>query len=275
MAMVKRTKDAEKRTTGERIKFLREHILEMTQEEFANAFHGEFTRGALGNWERGEGIKLANLKRISQKFGVALEWLAAGVGAPPNRSDRPQPSIEDTDSYNKFVDPIVVTQQTAIESGLTKDARYRSKLPGAFPELDVQLGAGEGTMGEFFAMPGNMVGHRVTAEWLLSSSFVEQEARVSRTQSIILPVVGDSMFPNYCTGDRVIVDLSQRELLQDAVYVISDGQSAPQIKRLQRVFRSNPERVRIISDNPVYQNEEHLLNDVEIIGRVCGLIARR
>lgn len=274
--MVVKRKEADKRATGLRIRYVRETLLEMTQEEFAAAFRGKFTRGALGNWERGEGIKLSNLRLISERFRVSLDWLAAGVGETPTADKvlRPMPQTL-LGNHANDLDVSVTQAQDDLDNGFGDRTTYHAKLPGALPELDVQLSAGQGTVGELFIMPGELLGHRVTAEWLLSNSFISEEARVTRSQAVILPIVGDSMFPSYSSGDRVIVDLSQRDLLQDAVFAISDGNSAPQIKRLQRIFRSNPEKVRIISDNPSYATEEHPLSDVHIIGRVCGVIARR
>lgn len=155
---------------------------------------------------------------------------------------------------------------------------YQPKNPGGLPELDVMLGAGNGNTGEVLALPiggESYSGHKVVAEWLFPDRFIRSEAKASVSNTVVLPVTGDSMLPNYNYGDRVLVDLSQNVFLQDGVYAISDGHTEPRIKRLQYIFNSNPQRVRIISDNPIYAPEEHLLADVTIIGRVCGIIARR
>lgn len=274
--VVKKTKEGEKVATGRRIKILREDFLGMTQQEFANAFNGEFTRGALGNWERGEGVKLSNLRAIAQRFGVSLNWLSTGAGDPGIHKFF---SYQTTDPSNTtYVNSLDATQQVyevaETEGQLTnKTESNRVALPGSLPEIDISNTSDDYGLGERTIM--NDMAFKVSAEWLLSSEFVDKEARVRRADSVILSIVGDSMFPSYASGDRVIVDLSQRELLQDSVYAITDGAIAPQIKRLQRVFKSDPPRVRIISDNPHYATEEHLLADVEIIGRVCGIIARR
>jgi len=39
------------------------------------------TRGAVGNWELGGGVKAENMRQIAEAFGVAFEWLATGRGA--------------------------------------------------------------------------------------------------------------------------------------------------------------------------------------------------
>lgn len=69
---------------GRRIKRLRIDILDISsQAEFAEKIGG-VTRGAVGNWERGEGIKVANIQRISSAFNVSFDWLSTGRGEPLN-----------------------------------------------------------------------------------------------------------------------------------------------------------------------------------------------
>jgi phage repressor protein C with HTH and peptisase S24 domain len=40
------------------------------------------TRGAVGNWELGKGIKRDNLLAIARDFGISVNWLATGHGTP-------------------------------------------------------------------------------------------------------------------------------------------------------------------------------------------------
>lgn len=53
----------------------------MTQQAFADALG--VSRGAVANWERGQGIKMDNLTLIAERFGVPLDWLANGAGEAP------------------------------------------------------------------------------------------------------------------------------------------------------------------------------------------------
>lgn len=69
--------------TGRRIRRLRQTILDITQAEFADKVGG-VTRGAVGNWELGKGIKRENLQRIADEFKISFEWLATGKGEPTN-----------------------------------------------------------------------------------------------------------------------------------------------------------------------------------------------
>lgn len=154
---------------------------------------------------------------------------------------------------------------------------WKPRIPGARPEIDVRLGAGEGSVGQMLSIGSNggTSGHRVVAEWVLPEAFLVGVMEANAGRTIVMEVVGDSMQTTYQPGDRVIVDLAQTKLVADTVYAISDGFSEPQIKRLQRVPFSQPARVRIISDNPSLQTDEVDLERVHIIGRICGVMARR
>lgn len=252
---------------GERFRYLREEVLDISQDQFAERVGVE--RGAVGNWELGHGIKTENLTRVASEFRVALDWLAYGRGQEPRGRDRHISSEE--------VAAGLSNDNAPADNAFARD-QYTPRNPGGLPELDAALGAGDGRLGEVLALPigpESYSGHRVVNEWLLPEPFIRNEARASINSTIVLPVTGDSMLPSYNYGDRVLVDLAQNTLMQDGVYAISDGQTEPRIKRLQSVFNSSPRRVRIISDNTIYATEEHLLSDVTIIGRVCGIIARR
>ena len=67
---------------GQRIRRVREAVSGRTQSEFAH-FLGGVSRGAIGNWELGRGIKRENLNRIAQRTGVSVDWLMNGPDDGP------------------------------------------------------------------------------------------------------------------------------------------------------------------------------------------------
>jgi phage repressor protein C with HTH and peptisase S24 domain len=81
-------------TIGRRIRYVREVLLHVTQNEFAARLG--ITRGAVGNWERDKGIKRENLVLISEKIGVDYNWLSRGLGPAPTelstKGRNPQPN---------------------------------------------------------------------------------------------------------------------------------------------------------------------------------------
>ncbi|TCT34681.1 LexA family transcriptional regulator [Martelella mediterranea] len=252
---------------GERIRYVRSEILKIgSQEQFAKLLsqHGPaVTRGAVGNWETGKEVGIENLSRICKLAKVDLNWLAYNRGNP----DAPIISSFDPDSL----------EEEQPEVGYSRE-HWQGSQEGAIPEIDGKLGAGQGQLGEVINLPvGNnaISGHAVKAEWILPIEYLRNEAKASPSRTIVMEVVGDSMSPTYLPGDRVLVDLSQDTMTSDTVYAISDGETEPQIKRLQRVPFSAPAEVIIISDNENLQDFTVELDRLKILGRICGVISRR
>lgn len=78
------------RDRGARIRFVRENVLGLdSQEDFAKLI-GEGTRGMVGNWELGGGIKPENLQRIADLDpSITVDWLLRGVGPAPAAKSKP------------------------------------------------------------------------------------------------------------------------------------------------------------------------------------------
>ena len=121
---------------------------------------------------------------------------------------------------------------------------------------------------------GTISSHKILDEWRIPPSYL-REAVANPERAIVLGIQGDSMMPNYAPGDRVIIDLTEHELRADGVYLISDGHSEPQIKRLQRVLFTMPPRCKIISDNPSYSPQEVDVDGIRILGKVAAYVGRR
>lgn len=152
---------------------------------------------------------------------------------------------------------------------------YKPRLAGGLPELDIKMGAGQGAVGEIMTLEINgqtYSGHKVLDEWVFPEGFLRSSG-TSPSQSIVTQIDGDSMLPNYLPGDRAVVDLSQNQLVSDGVYMISDGSSPPQIKRLQRIPFST--KVSIISDNQAYRSFEVSLDELVILGKISWHLGRR
>lgn len=226
--------------------------------------------GTIRNWERADKSVLPRvdtLVKLAPVLQTTTEWLLTGIGSPEFRKRSMIDSFE-PDHPEEFGHE---------GNGYAKDFWSAGKK-GILPEVDTKLGAGEGTNGPLVNISiGNhsISAHPVIAEWQIPINYLRHEAKASPEQTIVMEIIGDSMFPIYLPGDRVLVDLSQNRLLSDTVYAISDGYGEPQIKRLQRIPFSNPPKVSIISDNQALRSFDVDLEDLIIIGRICGLISRR
>lgn len=245
-----------------RLKLLQKN---MKDSEFAKLCDLKYTtfRGIL----EGKVPNFDNAAKIASANNVSLDWLYGAVEAQETFDEEPR--------KNPLVSSYDPDDHQSV-NGFSSEG-WKPSISGARPEIDVRLGAGEGMVGEMVAIPNNggTTGHKVIAEWLLPQEFLVGVMEANASQTVVMEIVGDSMEPTYHSGDRVMVDLGQNRMVADTVYAISDGFSEPQIKRLQRIPFSDPARANIISDNPNLENYEVDLDKIKIIGRICGVIARR
>jgi len=155
---------------GDRIKAVRKARGGLTQQEFADKL-GRTTRGAVGNWERGLGIKTDNLAAIAEVFSVSFEWLASGRG-----------SLELDAAH--LVEPV--------------NAFVRGKLPPDVDTIPLYGHAIGGEDGEF-VLNGQQLDN-ITAPPGLSG----------RDGAYAVTVAGFSMEPRYEDGETVYVDPNKR-----------------------------------------------------------------
>ena len=105
------------RDVGLRIKRLRTQILEaMSQKDFARRL-GNVSRGAVGNWELGKGIKRDNLQRIADEYQVSFDWLATGRGEPRR-------NVTLTTSLNKSAKLGTIPTKGLVEAGHWQDVDH-------------------------------------------------------------------------------------------------------------------------------------------------------
>ena len=200
----------------------------------------------------------------ARKFHVDPVWLLYGSEHYEMPDDLKRESEEST--------------HRLVASNAGSDLAYKAALPGASPELDVRVGAGEGAVGSeavyALSASGSYSGHVVLAEWVFPMQFLRNELQARAGRTVVISVQGDSMRPTLEPGDRVIVDISQNKFGPDgAIYVISDFDDEPQVKRLQ-VEDDDPIRIRVGSDNPAVKPRIVSPDRIKIIGRVVGKVSR-
>lgn len=232
-------------------------------------------------------MKAKELVRIALRLKLDVPALLAGISTSEAFDYKTYGDIdwenigdENVDLLSEEVDEYLEEdrQSAKARTGSFIDGVFltKTKIKGAIPEIDVLVGAGEGELGEVvsFALGGETYsGHPVTAEWMLPENYAVHELHINRGRSLIMKVIGDSMAPTYGPGDRVIIDLKQNVMTVDGVYVISDGESPPQIKRLQRILFSTPVQVDVVSDNPSHSVQRVDMERLRIIGRVAGRVS--
>jgi phage repressor protein C with HTH and peptisase S24 domain len=72
------------------------------------------------------------------------------------------------------------------------------------------------------------------------------------------------MAPTLLGGDYVLIDLLRTEPEDGKVYAIAVGHNLA----IKRVQLTGPDRLTVISDNPVYRPYDLAITDLKIIGQV-------
>lgn len=219
--MAKRESDPE---LGERIRYLRKDVLGMgSQEEFADAIEG-VSRGAVGNWELGKGIKAENLIKISDRFGVSFKWLATGNDEPPA--------------------PRVGTFDRLDSGKVVKFDRQRGEpvkiVTEGGPSLDRNA-----EMRPIFAAAQGGKGHLIIDTDPVDYGSPPKEVLLSKGSYGVF-VVGDSMVPAYEPGDVAWVTPFKPLKAGKHVFLYReepDGKAEAMIKRLVS-FTSKEWRLR-------------------------------
>jgi len=135
----------------------------------------------------------------------------------------------------------------------------------AVTEIDVRASAGPGAIND---------GLEESKEtWLFPDLVVRHEFRARATDLHIVTIDGDSMEPLLSSGDRILVDTSQRVPVPPGIFVIWDGLGIV-AKRIEHIPHSEPPKIVIKSVNPEYQTYERDGDEVNIIGRVIWAAKR-
>lgn len=146
------------------------------------------------------------------------------------------------------------------DRGITRTADDRVDIP----ELDVRLSAGPGSIIE----QDNQIG-----SWQFSKAYLQNELRVNVETLAVVEVKGDSMHPTLQSGDRVIIDHSDRNPSRPGIYAIWDG-DATVVKRVEKIPYSDPPQIVLISDNKSHNQYTVDADVVNVIGRVIWFARR-
>ena len=108
------------------------------------------------------------------------------------------------------------------------------------PMFDVQASAGLGS---------DVVAEDIEDYFAFNKSFLSRQLNVSGEELVFVTISGDSMLPTLHDGDRVLVDMSQKAVSHEGLYLLQseDGLMA---KRLS----DKNGTLLVVSDNSDYEN---------------------
>ncbi|MGI9275633.1 MAG: XRE family transcriptional regulator [Endozoicomonas sp.] len=126
------------------------------------------------------------------------------------------------------------------------------------PMFDVQASAGGGAL---------VQAEDITDYFAFNKSFLSRQLGVSGDHLAFVSVSGESMLPTLNDGDRVLVDMSQRTVQREGIYLLQtdDGLMA---KRLKQAANGD---LNVNSDNPEYPSWTIPVQDREhnpVLGKV-------
>lgn len=215
----------------------------------AAAMHFGWSYSSYHNHETGLRDFDKSAGKYAEAFGVSEAWLLTGEGQGP----------------------MGLTNSTGARKRSDRRQEHKA-LPAAdepsnlvmVPVYDVRAAAGPGALNEV----ENQIG-----TWPFERSFLAAEMQVRSNELAVIEVVGDSMEPKLQSGDRVIVDLRDLNIATPGIFLIHDGTGLV-VKRVERVFNTDPIKLRLISDNQFHTAYDVLASEVRILGRVRLKVGR-
>lgn len=232
-------------TLTERARYARKRM-GLTQVEAAKAIG--CSRGTVAMWES-DGVAAIEkyLYPAALVYKVDPDWLNSGKGTDKYPW---QPSgVREV--------PVHAYEVEAVESDENFDPRTEVWVEG----VEVEVSGGNGAVVPAFVPTKYRQRYRL--DW-----FQDKGAKPENVK--IMKVRGHSMERTLFDGDKVAVDLGNRRIVSNHVYVVIVGDEA----RVKRLFRMADGRIRIISDNPdkaLYPDEfvdERDAHGFTVLGRV-------
>ena len=119
-------------------------------------------------------------------------------------------------------------------------------------------------------MGGGSTGEGDYAEVAIARALIEDDLHASPDDLLAIIVEGDSMKPDFLPSDQLLVDKRKRALAQPGAFCIWDGDGYV-VKFVERIYGSEPARVRVMCANDRYETSERLADEVRIMGRIVWI----
>ncbi|PJI89053.1 XRE family transcriptional regulator [Sphingomonas koreensis] len=237
-----------------------------TQDDLASAVGA--TQGAISMILNGVTRQSRLLPRIAENLGVNLGWL---VGTTDDKID-----MFDADGHEISEDDLA-----AIRAGTSaKQLQKPEQLGGGgladaqnvsitaddmaeqldlvpVDEISLEFGMGSTVLHDDL----EIVRRYVPREWI---------AHFSKSHPSLLRFArgrGDSMYPTILDSDLVLIDMGETRLTrQDEIWAVGYGDLGG-LKRLRSIGGG---QIKVMSDNPTVSDEIFDMEEIRLIGRVCG-----
>jgi phage repressor protein C with HTH and peptisase S24 domain len=189
-----------------------------------------------------------HIVKIAKALDVSPDWLLSGYGRGPFDAGH----------------QIAKLAEASMQKGGNTVVDIVGKTYASIGQFDVAFSAGPGSLIENDPEP---MGYQLfEVQWLRKFSITPPD------QLVVVRVSGDSMKPTLEDGDWVLVDLAQRRISREGIYALRVFDDA-WVKRIS--LNIGNKTVRIISDNVAIPMQEIGEGDLNILGRVVAIVARK
>lgn len=117
---------------------------------------------------------------------------------------------------------------------------------------------------------GGAINYEINPEPLIIDKQLLDHINCSYKYTEVIQVFGESMEPDIKDGSLIFVDKSKKEIDNKSIYVINtkDGLYIKSIK-------VNNDKVILKSNNPNFSDLIYNISDMNVIGKVCGVLIRK
>ena len=112
-------------------------------------------------------------------------------------------------------------------------------------------------------------GHEAEGEWVIPADILSQRTSATSNQIKVFEVKEHLMEPDFRHGERVLVDMSDKNPSPPGAFVVSDG-FGYLIRLCEFVAGSQPPEVKVSAKATDFHPQVLKLNDFTIIGRVIA-----
>jgi len=183
---------------------------------------------------------------IAKQFNVSTDWLLFGIGAKALGNAQIAPAEAQKINPTPEGEPQWMSAKDADEKGYS-----------LIPKVRARLSAGTGSL----ETEGDVIGL-----YAFKTDFLRRKGHAKRM--VLMDVAGDSMEPDIWSGDTVLIDQGQNEIIAGGLFAIGIDQEV-YVKYLDKI----PGKLILRSKNPQYTPIEVDMNgeisgSIRIIGRV-------
>ncbi|MGD9623836.1 MAG: helix-turn-helix transcriptional regulator [Arcobacter sp.] len=117
---------------------------------------------------------------------------------------------------------------------------------------------------------GGAINYEINPEPLIIDKQLLDHINCSYKYTEVLQVFGESMEPDIKDGSLIFVDKSKKEIDNKGIYVINtkDGLYI-------KLIKVNNDKVILKSNNPNFSDLIYNISDMNVIGKVCGVLIRK